>query len=194
MTIPWAKQARGDLSLSSYTIASSRGSARAAGAASVGTGSQAGCADRIIARVPHCGARLSCSRKSPRPNVIWHMRTRSVPAMFSHRSTLLAIQLLEVRSRLNQCRKTVAWFDCCGTFCHFDFLWHGGTGRPVPETAHDYRKRAAECWRAAKRARDPDAKLEFEKLAQAWERLAKQAEQRPSRWLHLVGDENTGGG
>jgi hypothetical protein len=191
MTIPWAKQARGDLSLSSYTIASSRGSARAAGAASVGTGSQAGCADRIIARVPHCGARLSCSRKSPRPNVIWHMRTRSVPAMFSHRSTLLAIQLLEVRSRLNQCRKNCGLVRLLRNVLSFRFFM---ARRDGPTSARNRTRLSEECWRAAKRARDPDAKLEFEKLAQAWERLAKQAEQRPSRWLHLVGDENTGGG
>ena len=59
----------------------------------------------------------------------------------------------------------------------------------VSETAENCRKKAAACWRAARRARDPTAKRQFEELAQAWLRLAERAEHDYGWRTRFVNDE-----
>jgi hypothetical protein len=49
----------------------------------------------------------------------------------------------------------------------------------VPQNAHIFRRKAEACWRAARRAHDPQHKREFKELAQAWLRLADRAEHEP---------------
>jgi hypothetical protein len=57
----------------------------------------------------------------------------------------------------------------------------------VSKTAQDCRKKAEACWRAARLARDPIAKQQFEELAQAWLRMAERAEHEPEWRVHFVG-------
>jgi hypothetical protein len=56
----------------------------------------------------------------------------------------------------------------------------------VSESAESCRRKAAVCWRAARRARDPDARRQFEELAQAWLRSAERAERGPDWKIHFV--------
>lgn len=46
----------------------------------------------------------------------------------------------------------------------------------VADTPEQFRKSAADARREAEKAKTPEAKLEFLKLAEQWERLAKSAE------------------
>jgi hypothetical protein len=59
----------------------------------------------------------------------------------------------------------------------------------VSETAENCRKKAAACWRAARRARNPNAKRQFEELAQAWLRLAERAERDGGWQIRFVSDK-----
>jgi hypothetical protein len=61
----------------------------------------------------------------------------------------------------------------------------------VSETAQHFRRRAVACWRAAKLARDPLRKREFEEMAQAWLRLADRADQDPRWRAQIIGDKQT---
>jgi hypothetical protein len=56
------------------------------------------------------------------------------------------------------------------------------------QTAEDYRKRAADCSAIAARTGDPDARTQFEILAQQWMKLAEQRE----HFERLQGREGTG--
>jgi len=58
----------------------------------------------------------------------------------------------------------------------------------MSEKAQSCRRKAAACWRAARRARDPNAKRQFEELAQAWLRLAERAEHQPEWRIRFVSD------
>jgi hypothetical protein len=61
----------------------------------------------------------------------------------------------------------------------------------VSETPENCRGRAAACWRAAARAKDPDAKQQFMELAVAWLRLADRAERDPDWKVALINDKKT---
>jgi hypothetical protein len=67
------------------------------------------------------------------------------------------------------------------------FSERGDVGRSVSETAENCRRKAAACWMAARRAREPKAKLQFEELAQAWLRLAERAEREPEWRVQFIG-------
>jgi len=62
----------------------------------------------------------------------------------------------------------------------------------VSQTAQDCRKKAAACWRAARLARDPIAKQQFEELAQAWLRMAERAEHQPEWRVQFIGNKKGG--
>jgi hypothetical protein len=61
----------------------------------------------------------------------------------------------------------------------------------VSENALYCRRKAAACWRAAKRTRDPKRKREFQELAQAWLRLADRAEHVPEWQVQAISDKKT---
>jgi hypothetical protein len=61
----------------------------------------------------------------------------------------------------------------------------------VPENADHCRRKALACWRAARRARDPQRRREFEELAQAWLRLADRAEREPDWRIQFISDNGT---
>ena len=56
-------------------------------------------------------------------------------------------------------------------------------------SAENCRKNADVCWRAARLARDPDARLRFEDLANAWLRLADRAEREPNWRVQFIHDK-----
>jgi hypothetical protein len=56
----------------------------------------------------------------------------------------------------------------------------------MPETAESCRMKAAACKRAAKRARDPEVRLQLLQLARSWLLLAERAEQPPDLWVRFV--------
>jgi len=59
----------------------------------------------------------------------------------------------------------------------------------LSESALYCRRKAAVCWKAAKRTRDPKRKRELEELAQAWLRLADRAEYQPEWRVQLISDK-----
>jgi len=77
-----------------------------------------------------------------------------------------------------------------GTFFDVSFYALGGAGSLfVSDIADNCRKKAAACWRAARRARDPNAKRQFEELAQAWLRSAERAEREQGWRVRFVSDK-----
>jgi len=73
-------------------------------------------------------------------------------------------------------------------FRHVIFYSNGRVTSVMSEKAQSCRRKAAACWRAARRARDPNAKRQFEELAQAWLRLAQRAEHQPEWRVRFVSD------
>jgi hypothetical protein len=69
----------------------------------------------------------------------------------------------------------------------------GGRAILVSDNAQYCRQKAAECWRAAQRTRDPQRKREFAELAQAWLRLADRAAHQPDWEVRFVGSKKTDG-
>jgi hypothetical protein len=61
----------------------------------------------------------------------------------------------------------------------------------VSETPENCRKKAAACWRAASRVKDPDAKDQFRELAGAWLRLAERGERDPDWKVAIIEDKTT---
>jgi hypothetical protein len=61
----------------------------------------------------------------------------------------------------------------------------------VSENADYCRRKAAACWRAAQRTRDPQRKREFEELCQAWLRLADRAEHQVWRDYSITDKKRT---
>jgi hypothetical protein len=61
----------------------------------------------------------------------------------------------------------------------------------MPLSPKQCRKRAAACWRAARRARDPNAKQQLTDLAQAWTWMAERGERQPDWRVDFVRDQKT---
>jgi hypothetical protein len=69
------------------------------------------------------------------------------------------------------------------------FLVQMGSGHGVmSKTAHYFRKKAADCERAARRTRDLQLKLELLDLAQAWILLAERADQLIGSRVQFISD------
>ena len=62
----------------------------------------------------------------------------------------------------------------------------------MSETAQNYRRKAALCWKAAACAKNPDAKQQFKELTEAWLRLAERSEHEPDWQVHFINDKKTG--